>query len=96
MAMGKKEFCSICSSPIRLFHRYQCQVCGDIVCKKCCHKEKVVRAIIRSMDKLPNVICNRCLFVRQTSQREEDISDNVVPDEPNWYEGLLCDSCFHF
>lgn len=94
--MGKKEFCTICSSPIRLFRRYQCQVCGDIVCKNCCHKEKVVRAIIRSMDKLPNVICNRCLFVRQTSQREEGVSDSSAPEEPNWYEGLLCDSYCYF
>lgn len=61
------------------------------MCKNCCHKEKAVRAIIRSIDKLPNVICNRCLYVRQTSQHEEDISDVISSDETNWYEGLLCD-----
>lgn len=84
--MSKEETCTLCAAPLKVFRKWKCQVCGRMICNNCCHREKGLRALIRSLDQLPNVICNRCLYVRQRSQYSKE---DLRPIETEWYNTLL-------
>lgn len=88
--MSKVEMCTLCSAPLKAFRRWKCHVCGRTICNNCCHREKGLKALIRSMDQLPNVICNRCLYVRQRSQYSKE---DLRPIEAEWYNTLLRRIC---
>ena len=85
--------CSICSAPLRGFQVKKCDICGFIVCTKCCYREKGIRSLIRSIRHLPNIMCNRCLYVRQRTEsqqiEESPSTTDSSPENSKWFSELI-------
>ena len=95
MADEKNEDrCSICTKPIRWLKGKKCDVCGNRVCDNCYQEEKGIRAFIRRWNRLPTVLCYRCIFVRQSSDILSDKASTYQEDQQSWFSGLLCKGIF--
>lgn len=86
--------CSICSTPLQVFKKKKCDICGSVICNNCCYREKGVRGFIRALDNLPNVMCNRCLFVHQTAATTKE-NEKVSPTDSEkqssqWINKMFC------
>lgn len=86
--------CSICSTPLQVFKKRKCDICGSDICNNCCYREKGVRGFIRALDNLPNVMCNRCLFVHQTVATTKE-TEKVSPTDSEkqssqWINKMFC------
>lgn len=94
---NKSMSCTICSAPLRGFQGKKCDICGSIVCSKCCYREKGIRSLIRSFRHLPNIMCNRCLYVHQRTEsqqvEESPITADYSPENSQWFDELNSTFC---
>ena len=85
--MSKKKHsstCTICGTNLKVLQGKKCDMCNSQVCNNCCYREKGVRALFRLMNNFPVVMCNKCLYVQQTSKETEN-STEIVHDNSEEY-----------
>ena len=78
------SICSICGTNLKVLQGKKCDMCNSLVCNNCCYRERGVRALFRLMNNFPIVMCNKCLYVQQTS-KETDTSTEIQQNNPEEY-----------